>query len=54
LVGIVAPADEAPPLHLVDDLDLALGVPRLRRHVHAMDLDEVVLVAPAGVATSRG
>ena len=50
----MAPADEAPPFHLVDDLDLALGVPRLGRHVDAMDLDEVVFVAPAGVAHVPG
>jgi len=54
LVGIVAAADEAPLLDFVDDLDLALGVPRLGGDVDTMDLDEIVLVASAGFAPAAG
>src|SRR5437763_629844 len=42
-MGIVAAAHEAPLLDLVDDVDLPLGVPRLRRDVHAVHGLNVVL-----------
>jgi hypothetical protein len=46
-VWIVAAAHEAPSLDLVDDLDLALGVPGLGCDVDPVDLDEIVFVATA-------
>jgi hypothetical protein len=47
---VVTAAHEAPALHLVDHLDLALGVPRLWGDVHPVDLEKVLFVAPTGIA----
>jgi len=54
LVRIVAAADEAPVLDLVDDLYALLGVPRLGRDVDPVHSDDVVFaVATAAVAVRR-
>src|SRR4051812_44608296 len=51
---VVAAAGEAPLLHLVDDLDLALGVPRFGGHVDPVHGHDFLVVAPAAVAPLSG
>lgn len=50
---IVVETDHAPPLDLVDDGDLRVGVPRLGLGVHPFDGVELFAVAAAGVAGVR-
>ena len=52
-MGVVAAAGEAPLLHLVEHLDLLLGVPRLGRDVDAVHERDFFLVSAARVAVAR-